>query len=127
MVISPLILILVVVVLALLLGGSGYGYYNGGGYASPLALLGGLLIVGLVVWFVLGGGIWFSPPTKQIEIEERQPAREPSKIKIEREGERPGKESERKERSERRERSLREQEQPAIERLIKKDSGEVKL
>ena len=115
MVISPLMLILVVVILVLLLGGSGYGYYNGGGYANPLALLGGLLIVGLVVWFVLGGGVWFSPPTKQIEIEERQPAREPGKLKIERERE-----------PVRKERSQREQEQPKIDRLIK-DSGEVKL
>jgi len=49
MVISPLMLILIVVILVLLLGGSGYGYYNGGGFANPLALLGGLLIVGLVV------------------------------------------------------------------------------
>ena len=126
MVISPLMLILIVVILVLLLGGSGYGYYNGGGFANPLALLGGLLIVGLVVWFVLGGGVWFSPPTKQIEIEieERQPAREPGKLKIEREREQPRKEPERKERSQRQQ---REPEQPAIERLIKKDSVEVKL
>ena len=122
MVISPLMLILIVVILVLLLGGSGYGYYNGGGFANPLALLGGLLIVGLVVWFVLGGGVWFSPPTKQIEIEERQPAREPGKVKIEREREReqPRREPEKKERSQ------REQEQPQKERLIK-DSGDVKL
>ena len=120
MVISPLMLILVVVILVLLLGGSGYGYYNGGGYANPLALLGGLLIVGLVVWFVLGGGVWFSPPTKQIEIEERQPAREPGKVKIEREREQPRREPEKKERSQ------REQGEPKIDRLIK-DSGEVKL
>ncbi len=120
MVISPLMLILVVVIIVLLLGGSGYSYYNGGGYPNPLALLRGLLIVGLVVWFVLGGGVWFSPPTKQIEIEERQPAREPSKLKIEREREQPRREPEKKERSQ------REQEQPPIERLIK-NSGDVKL
>src|SRR5207249_10351708 len=97
-----------------------YGNYSSTAYVNRLALLGGLLIVGLVVWFVLGGGVWFSPPTKQIEIEERQPAREPSKVKIEREREQPRREPEKKERSQ------REQEQPPIERLIK-NSGDVKL
>jgi len=112
------LMIIVIVLILLLLGGSGYGYYNGGGYASPLAILGALLIIGLIVCLVLGGGIWLSPPTDRPKIEiERHPEREPSKIKIERErGE-----------LERKQRFQREPEQPAIERLLKKDSGEVKL
>ena len=114
MVISPLMLILIVVILVLLLGGSGYGYYNGGGYTSPLAFLGGLLVIGVVIWLVFGGGIWLSPPTERPRIEiERQPEREPGKLKIERE-------------PIRKEHSQREQEEPKIDRLIK-DSGEVKL
>jgi len=108
-----LILILLII---LLLSGSGYGYYNGGGYASPLAFLGALLIIGLVLWLLFGGGIALSPPRERprIEIERREaPAGEPGRLKIERE--RPSKEPERKERS------LREQERPL------KNSGEVLL
>src|SRR5690348_8890082 len=68
MVISPLILILIVVIL-LALAGSGHGYYNGGGYANPLAFLGGLLIIGLIIWLIFGGGISLSPPTERPRIE----------------------------------------------------------
>ena len=125
MIISPLMLILIVLII-LALSGSGYGYYNGGGYANPLAGLGVLLIIGLVLWLMFGGGISLSPPTERprIEIEHREaPEREPGRLKIERE--RPSKELEKKEpekkEPEKRERSLREQERPL------KNSGEVLL
>ena len=61
MVISPLMIVLIVLVI-LALGGSGYGYYSGGGYATPLGSLGALLIVGLIIWLLLGGGVSFTPP-----------------------------------------------------------------
>jgi hypothetical protein len=61
MVISPLMLILIVLIV-LALSGSGYGYYSGGAYANPLAGLGVLLVVGLVIWLLLGGSVSVSPP-----------------------------------------------------------------
>lgn len=61
MVISlPMILLIILIVLAL--GGSGYGYYSGGGYASPLGVLGALLIIALIVGLVMGGGVILTRP-----------------------------------------------------------------
>jgi hypothetical protein len=59
--ISPLMIILIILVV-LALGGSGYGYYNGGAYASPLGLVGALLVIGLILWLLFDGGIALSPP-----------------------------------------------------------------
>jgi len=61
MVISPLMLILIILII-LALGGSGYGYYNGGTYASPLGILGALLVIGLILWLLFGGGVALTPP-----------------------------------------------------------------
>lgn len=61
MVVSPLMLLLIVLVL-LSLSGAGVGYYHGGAYANPLGALGALLLVGLILWLLLGGGIAFTPP-----------------------------------------------------------------
>jgi len=61
MVISPLMIILIILVV-LALGGSGYGYYSGGAYASPLGMLGALLVIGLILWLLFGGGIALTPP-----------------------------------------------------------------
>lgn len=54
--------ILLVLLILLAFSGSGYGYYAGGPYASPLAMLGVLLLVGVIVWLLLGGTIWLDPP-----------------------------------------------------------------
>lgn len=61
MVVNPIMLILVVLALVAL-SSSGYGYYNGGGYASPLGFVGMLLLVGLIMWLLLGGALWLQPP-----------------------------------------------------------------
>jgi hypothetical protein len=51
--------IVLILLLLLALGGAGGGYYSGGAYASPLAGLAMLLLIGLIVWVLLGGpGFW---------------------------------------------------------------------
>jgi len=56
-----LLLVLLVLILAAF-GGSGYGYYSGGAYASPMGILGAVLIVALLVWLLFGGtAVWVTP------------------------------------------------------------------
>lgn len=55
-------MLLLIVVILLSLSGAGVGYYQGGAYASPLGMLGALLMVGLILWLLLGGGITITPP-----------------------------------------------------------------
>jgi hypothetical protein len=56
--IPPILLILLIV---LLLGGSGYGYYSGGAYASPIGVLGVLLLIIFVAWLLFGGSFYVGP------------------------------------------------------------------
>ncbi len=55
MVFSPLMLILLIV-LILAFAGSGYGYYRGGAYASPMGMVGAILLICLILWLVFGWG-----------------------------------------------------------------------
>ena len=56
----PLLILLIVILL--MLGGSGYGYYNNGTYASPLGLLGALLLILFIAWLIFGGwGTFYGP------------------------------------------------------------------
>ena len=50
MVFSPLMLILLIL-LILAFAGSGYGYYSNGAYASPMGIVGAILLVCFLVCF----------------------------------------------------------------------------
>ena len=63
MTISPIAIILILLII-IALGGSGYGYYNRGAYASPLGVIAALMLGGLIVWLLLGGQIYVSPPPR---------------------------------------------------------------
>jgi len=65
--------ILLIVLVVLALGGSGYGYYREGPYASPLAIIGALLLIALVLWLIFGGGITLTPPSEAPRIEVTPP------------------------------------------------------
>ena len=56
----PLLILLIVILL--MLGGSGYGYYRNGAYASPLGVLGALLLILFIGWLLFGGwGTFYAP------------------------------------------------------------------
>ena len=55
-------MILLIVLIVLAFGGTGVGYYRGDAYASPLGIIGALLLIGLVLWLLFGGGIALTPP-----------------------------------------------------------------
>jgi hypothetical protein len=55
----PLLLLLILIVL--LIAGSGYGYYRGGAYASPIGVLGALLLIIFIAWLLFGGSFYAVP------------------------------------------------------------------
>jgi hypothetical protein len=55
MVFSPLTLILFIL-LILAFAGSGHGHYSNGAYASPLGIVGAILLVCLILWLIFGWG-----------------------------------------------------------------------
>jgi hypothetical protein len=55
----PLLVLLIVILF--LLGGSGYGYYRGGAYASPIGMLGALLLIIFIAWLIFGGSFYAGP------------------------------------------------------------------
>lgn len=59
-----LLLVLLIVLILLSGAGSGYGYYTGGAYASPLGIVGAVLLILLLCWLFFGGPVWTTaPPT----------------------------------------------------------------
>lgn len=54
--------IVLIVLILIAFSGFGYGRYVDAPYASPLGVIGALLIIALVVWLLLGGSAWVSPP-----------------------------------------------------------------
>jgi hypothetical protein len=46
------------VLIVLLLAGSGYGYYSRGAYASPIGMLGALLLIIFIAWLLFGGSFY---------------------------------------------------------------------
>jgi hypothetical protein len=49
-------MLILLILLILAFAGSGYGYYSRGAYASPLGIVGAILLVCLILWLIFGWG-----------------------------------------------------------------------